>query len=88
MNSDIRERILLEANYVIDNAATVRKTAEKFGVSKSTVHKDVSVKLYYIDHTLYVKVRKILNYNLSLRHIRGGIATKNKYLNIKPKNTR
>lgn len=83
MYSDIRERILLEANYVLDTGATVRKTAEKFGVSKSTVHKDVSVKLYYIDHNLYIKVRKILNHNLAFRHIRGGIATKNKYLKNK-----
>ena len=83
MYSDIRERILLEANYVLDTGATVRKAAEKFGVSKSTVHKDVSVKLYYIDHNLYIKVRKILNYNLAFRHIRGGIATKNKYLKNK-----
>lgn len=83
MNPDVQERILLEANYIIDTASTVRKTAEKFGVSKSTVHKDVAFKLYYVDKNLYIKVRKVLNYNLSLRHLRGGIATKNKYLTLK-----
>lgn len=83
MNHDVQERILLEANYIIDTASTVRKTAEKFGVSKSTVHKDVAFKLYYVDKNLYIKVRKVLNYNLSLRHLRGGIATKNKYLTLK-----
>lgn len=83
MNPDVQERILLEANYIIDTASTVRKTAEKFGVSKSTVHKDVAFKLYYVDKNLYIKVRKVLNYNLSLRHLRGGIATKNKYLSLK-----
>lgn len=83
MNPDVQERILLEANYIIDTASTVRKTAEKFGVSKSTVHKDVAFKLYYVDKNLYIKVRKVLNYNLALRHLRGGIATKNKYLTLK-----
>lgn len=83
MYSSIEERILQEAEYLVENNSTVRKTAEKFGVSKSTVHKDVSYKLYYLDERLYVKVKKILSFNLAERHMRGGIATRQKYMLIK-----
>ncbi len=83
MYSNIDERIIEEAVYMINNKATVRATARKFGLSKSTVHKDLSVKLYYIDSKLYLKVRKLLEFNLSERHVRGGIATQKKYLSIK-----
>lgn len=83
MHSDISERIIEEAAYMLKTNGTVRQTAEKFNLSKSTIHKDLSEKLYYIDPKLYIKVRKLLSYNLSKRHIRGGIATKNKYLNLK-----
>lgn len=80
----VEERIIKEALFALENSATVRKTAEKFGVSKSTVHKDLSQKLYYIDRSLYIKVRRLLNNNLETRHLRGGEATKNKYLKLKP----
>ncbi len=83
MYSNIDERIIEEAVYMINNEATIRATARKFGLSKSTVHKDLSVKLYYIDSKLYLKVRKLLEFNLSERHVRGGIATQKKYLSIK-----
>lgn len=84
MHADVEERILKEAVFALENLATVRKTAEKFGVSKSTVHKDLSQKLYYIDRSLYNKVRRLLDDNLETRHLRGGEATKNKYLKLKP----
>lgn len=76
---NIDERIISEALYMLENNCTVRATAKKFGISKSTVHKDVSVKLYYIDPKLYLKIRKLLGINLAERHIRGGIATQAKY---------
>lgn len=83
MYSNIDERIIEEAVFMIENSATIRATAQKFGLSKSTVHKDLSVKLYYIDAKLYLKVRKLLEFNLSERHVRGGKATQKKYLSIK-----
>lgn len=83
MFSDIEERIVFEANYILENSSTIRKTAEKFGLSKSTVHKDLSQKLFYVNEALYLKVKKLLSYNLENRHLRGGIATKNKYMNLK-----
>lgn len=69
--------------YIIDSNATVRQTAKKFGVSKSTVHKDVSERLIYINPTLASEVRKVLDVNKAERHIRGGLATKEKYLHQK-----
>lgn len=78
-----KERILSEAMYMLDKKATLRQTAKKFGVSKSTVHKDMAERLYYIDEKLYINVRKLLSYNLANRHIRGGEATKKKYLSLK-----
>ena len=65
--------------YIIESKATVRKAAKKFGVSKSTVHKDVSERLKYIDPKLYKEVKTVLEINKAQRHIRGGIATRNKY---------
>ena len=79
MKTYIEERAVQVANFMIRTNATVRETAKQFGISKSTVHKDVSERLRYIDPELYEKTRKILNFNLSERHIRGGIATKEKY---------
>ena len=67
------------ARYIIENNATVRKTAGEFKISKSTVHKDVSYRLRAIDFELYKKVKEVLDKNLEERHIRGGMATKNKY---------
>ena len=79
----IEERAINLAQYIIDSKDTVRGAASKFGISKSTVHKDVSYRLKNIDYDLYMKVKAVLDNNLKERHIRGGIATKNKYASIK-----
>ena len=81
------ERILKEAEYMIKNNATVRDTAAYIGISKSTVHKDVTEKLESIDKELWLKVRAVLDKNLVERHIRGRLATKRHYalLEKKPK---
>lgn len=76
----IPERVKMEAEYILQTGATVRTCAAHFGVSKSTVHKDVTDRLKDIDEGLWNGVREVLDKNLSERHIRGGIATKNKYL--------
>lgn len=78
---NLRERILAEAEYIIITQSTIRSTARRFKISKSTVHEDLTQKLYKIDKTLYKKVRRILDYNLSQRAIRGGEATRKKYKN-------
>ena len=80
MKSYIEERVINIANYIIENNATVRQTAKKFGISKSTVHKDVTERIVQINPTLAAEARKVLNVNKSERHIRGGMATKEKYL--------
>lgn len=74
-----KERCETIAEYVIDTGATVRAAAIHFGISKSTIHKDLSYKLKYINHILYLEVKEILEKNKSLRHIRGGEATRLKY---------
>jgi len=76
----IEERAVDIANYIIEEKATVRQTAKKFGVSKSTVHKDVTERLLLINPALANKARKVLDVNKSERHIRGGLATREKYL--------
>ena len=81
MCDDIVDRVIKEGEYIAKTGATVRETAKVFHFSKSTVHKDVSYRLYFIDINLYRKVKKILNINLAERHIRGGEATKRKYQN-------
>ena len=78
-----QNRVILEAEYIIKYGATVRKTASVFGVGKSTVHKDVTERLQPISNYLYEKVQKVLELNLKERHLRGGIATKNKYKQLK-----
>lgn len=83
MEEHLLERIIKEAEYIIENGATVRQTAKVFNYSKSTVHKDVSERLYYIDTDLFKKVKKVLRFNFSIRHIRGGEATKRKYQKVK-----
>lgn len=75
----IEERAVNLARYIIDTGDTVRGAAKKFGVSKSTVHKDVSERLVNINQVLAIEVRKILDENKAERHIRGGMATKLKY---------
>ena len=83
MSKRIEERVIEVAHYIIDSKDTVRGSAKKFGVSKSTIHKDVSQRLEKINKPLYIEVRKILNENKAERHIRGGLATKKKYEKLK-----
>ncbi|MBR5317336.1 MAG: sporulation transcriptional regulator SpoIIID [Lachnospiraceae bacterium] len=79
MKEYIEERVLLIARYIIDNNATVRQAAKHFGISKSTVHKDTTERLVQLNPALAMEARKVLNINKSERHIRGGMATKEKY---------
>ena len=81
----IEERAVKLAHYIIETKETVRSTAKTFGISKSTVHKDVTERLKKINPVLAREVRKILNKNKAERHIRGGLATKLKYENEKKK---
>ena len=76
----IEERAVEVANFIINSNATVRETAKKFGISKSTVHKDVTERLAKINPNLAGEARRVLEVNKSERHIRGGMATKEKYL--------
>jgi len=82
LNSGIEERACDLAVYIIENKATVRAAAKEFGISKSTVHKDLSERLKYINRSLYIQVKEILEFNKSERHIRGGLATKKKYKGV------
>ena len=86
MKDSVEERAVLLGKYIVKTGATVRVCAKKYGVSKSTVHKDVSDRLKFLDEDLYMEVKKVLETNKAERHIRGGIATKNKYLMNKEKN--
>lgn len=79
MKTDIEERAVVLAQYIIENAATVRSAAKKFGVSKSTVHKDLTSRLEKIDPSLYIQAKKVLDLNKAERHLRGGMATRAKY---------
>ena len=80
MKEYIEERAVEIANYIIEEKATVRQAAKQFGVSKSTIHKDVTERLLQINPSLAGQARKILDMNKSERHIRGGLATREKYL--------
>ena len=80
MKEYIEARAIDIANYIIENNATVRQTAGQFGISKSTVHKDVTERLEQINPSLAAQARKVLDVNKSERHIRGGMATREKYL--------
>lgn len=82
MKDYIEERAIEIAKYIIQEKATVRQTAKKFGVSKSTVHKDVTDRLFQINPSLAHEARKVLDTNKSERHIRGGLATREKYLHL------
>lgn len=79
MTDDIEKRVCELAVYMIETHATVRQTAKQFGISKSTVHKDLQNRLPRCNPVLYEQVRIVLNHNKSERHIRGGMATKRKY---------
>lgn len=74
------ERAIILGEYIVENKATVRCAAKQFGISKSTVHTDVSNRLKRYDPVLYKQVREVLEINKSERHIRGGMATREKYL--------
>ncbi len=80
MKGYIEERAIKTAEYIIETKATVRQTARKFGVSKSTVHKDVTTRLSQINPKLAEETREVLDINKKERHIRGGLATREKYL--------
>lgn len=80
MKGYIEERAIEIANYIIENNATVRQTAKAFGISKSTVHKDVTDRLVHVNPMLAKEARKVLNVNKAERHIRGGMATREKYM--------
>lgn len=80
MKDYIEERVLELAKYILDTKATVRATALKFRVSKSTVHKDVTERLLELNPTLAHQVKQVLDGNKAERHIRGGMATREKYL--------
>jgi putative DeoR family transcriptional regulator (stage III sporulation protein D) len=82
MRADIKSRVIDEAVYMINTGDTIREIAKIFGVSKSTVHKDLSDRLQYIDNELFDNVSGILKYHIEIRHIRGGESTRNKYLNL------
>ena len=80
---DIEERAKVLATYIIETKSTVRQAAVKFNVSKSTVHKDISERLEKVNPSLATEAKKVLEINKAQRHIRGGLATKKKYENIK-----
>ncbi len=83
----IKTRVLFEADLIMKTNKTIREIATIVNVSKSTVHDDLSVKLYKIDKKLYAKVKNILEYHKSIRHINGGNATKLKYQVLKNNNS-
>ncbi len=82
MKSNIEERACDLAVYIIESKATVRSAAKKFGISKSTVHKDLSERLEHINRPLYLQVKEVMEFNKAERHIRGGLATRLKYKGI------
>ncbi len=79
MKGIVEERAVELGTYIVENKTTVRDAAKKFGVSKSTVHTDVSRRLRKLNPVLYHEVRSVLDVNKAQRHIRGGIATREKY---------
>lgn len=85
MKDYIEERAVELGNYIVEKKATVRQTAKKFGISKSTVHKDVTERLASIRPSLAERTREVLEVNKQERHIRGGLATREKYLHLHKK---
>ena len=79
MKGNMEERAERLAQYIMENRTTVRAAAQKFGISKSTVHKDISERLPQFNRVLYQQVKEVLEVNKAQRHIRGGIATRKKY---------
>ena len=83
----IKQRVITIGTYIAETNATVREAAAIFGVSKSSVHKDMTERLEDANPELYEKVRKVLDINKAERHLRGGMATKEKYMKKKPRNS-
>lgn len=83
MNALINERVKEIAKIILNQKLTVREVAKIIGCSKSTVHKDLTERLQYIDYSLYEEVKDLLDYNKTVRHIRGGLSTKLKYIELK-----
>jgi putative DeoR family transcriptional regulator (stage III sporulation protein D) len=83
MNEAIRRRVLYQARIMLDNKLTVREVAKIIGLSKSTIHKDLTEKLKLIDEYLFDEIANLLEYNKNIRHIRGGQKTKEKYESLK-----
>ncbi len=83
MDNTVEERARLLGEYIAEEGATVRQAAQRFGVSKSTVHKDVTGRLRRLNPALYRRVREVLEINKSERHLRGGMATREKYRKLK-----
>ena len=79
MKGIVEQRAIALAEYIVENTSTVRAAAKKFGISKSTVHMDVATRLKLLNPSLYTDVRAVLYVNKAERHIRGGLATKEKY---------
>lgn len=79
----INERVLKEANYIIETNNTIRETAKVFKISKSTIHKDISYRLKDINKNKYIEIEKILKHHIETRHILGGQSTKEKYKKLK-----
>ena len=79
MKGQPEDRAIMLAQYLVENGATVRAAAKMYGISKSTVHKDITERLPRISGTLASQVKKVLDYNKAQRHLRGGEATKHKY---------
>ncbi len=78
--STLEKRTVILGEYIVEHGSTVRDAAKSFGISKSTVHKDVSQRLRRINPQLYGEVKRVLEHNKAQRHIRGGLATREKYL--------
>ena len=83
MNEAIRRRVMHQAQVMLENKLTVREVAKIIGLSKSTIHKDLTEKLKFIDEELFDEISNLLEYNKNIRHIRGGQKTKEKYENLK-----
>ena len=83
LKGNVEDRSVLLGQYIVEHKSTVRAVAKEFGISKSTVHKDVAERLRKLNPQLYLQVKDVLEFNKSERHIRGGLATKKKYESLK-----
>lgn len=83
IKKEIQKRVLEEAEYILKTEKTIRETAKEYGVSKSTVHKDISVRLKEININLFNKIQELMKHHIEIRHIKGGESTKLRYLSLK-----